>query len=73
MTDGIWRGESCPGCGGDLRLLGFFRCLREDDGKRVCRTPVRCVVCDRVWSRWADRDEPLTEDPIRPPRHERSN
>jgi hypothetical protein len=54
--------ERCPGCGGALRLVGFFLCQREDDQRRVCRTPLWCEACDRVWSRWADRDDPLEPD-----------
>jgi hypothetical protein len=60
--------ERCPGCGAALRLVGFFLCRRAEDDRRVCRTPLWCSGCDRVWSRWADRpdealeaDEPLPE------------
>ncbi|GLY07015.1 hypothetical protein Acsp01_73940 [Actinoplanes sp. NBRC 101535] len=56
--------ETCPVCEGNLRLLGFLLCLREDDQKRVCKTPLWCRACDRVWTRWADRPDPLVDDPM---------
>ena len=59
--------ENCPGCGGRLRLVGFFLSRRPDDRKRVCRTPLWCVDCDRVWIRWADRSGPLEPDEPLPP------
>ncbi|BCJ46961.1 hypothetical protein GCM10010168_35190 [Actinoplanes ianthinogenes] len=63
MTD-----ERCPGCDGELRMLGFLLCLRAEDQKRVCRTPAWCPRCDRAWFRWADRpDDALEEDTAVPP------
>jgi hypothetical protein len=51
----IWEDDKCPACGGDLRLTGFLLCLRAEDQRRACRTPLWCAGCDRVWTRWADR------------------
>jgi hypothetical protein len=58
----IWQGEACPACGGDLRMVGFFLSFREEDQKRVCRTPLWCATCDAVWGRWADREDPLERE-----------
>jgi hypothetical protein len=58
----IWKDESCPNCSGDLRLVGFFLAFRDEDQRRVCRTPLWCAACDAVWSRWADRHDELEPD-----------
>lgn len=58
----MWEGDRCPECDGALRLVGFLLCLRAEDQKRVCKTPLWCAACDRVWSRWADRHDPLAPD-----------
>jgi hypothetical protein len=35
---------------------GFVLVKREDDGRRTCRTLLRCTS-RHVWWRWADRPE----------------
>jgi hypothetical protein len=62
----VWQDEKCPHCGGELRLVGLLLCLRPDDQKLVCRTLLWCASCDRVWSRWADRHDPLEPDVTMP-------
>ncbi|MBB2940639.1 hypothetical protein FB565_000343 [Actinoplanes lutulentus] len=52
----VMPGITCPTCTGDLRLVGFFLSYRDEDQKRVCRTPLWCAACDQVWDKWADRD-----------------
>ncbi|MBB5478384.1 hypothetical protein [Micromonospora parathelypteridis] len=68
MVGSEWQGETCPGCGGELRLLGFALTRRDEDDRFVCKTPLFCRSCGKTWSRWADRPgQPLTEDPLLAP------
>jgi hypothetical protein len=64
--------DRCPDCAGELRPLGFLLCLRAEDQKRVCRAPMWCLTCDRVWTRWADRPGPLELDEWMPDSLKRS-
>ncbi|MEV6108457.1 dehydrogenase [Streptomyces sp. NPDC051940] len=63
MTDAA---PPCPSCGAALRVVGdFLLCVREDDGKRVCRTSLPCPSCGAVWTVWADRpDSPPEPHPF---------
>ncbi|MEU4215347.1 hypothetical protein [Actinoplanes sp. NPDC026623] len=66
MADSVWQDDRCPGCDGDLRSLGFLLCRRQEDQKRVCRMPFWCRTCETVWSRWADRADPLEREELFP-------
>jgi tRNA(Ile2) C34 agmatinyltransferase TiaS len=61
MTDDT---PACPECGRPMKPGGFVLARREDDGRRACRSLLKCV--DRhVWWSWADRpDEPLEIYPV---------
>lgn len=56
--------ERCPACDGELRLLGLFLSLRDEDQKRVCRAPMHCPACDEVWNSWSDRPGEFDPDPM---------
>ncbi|ARP74214.1 dehydrogenase [Streptomyces pluripotens] len=49
----------CPECDQPMKPGGLVLSRREDDGRRVCRSLLRCG-CGHAWWGWADRpDEPL--------------
>ncbi|MFD7713079.1 dehydrogenase [Streptomyces sp. NPDC059785] len=61
MTD---TGPACPECSQPMTSGGFVLAKREDDGRRICRTLLRCAG-RHVWWRWADRpEEPLEGCPV---------
>ncbi|MDP9613719.1 dehydrogenase [Streptomyces demainii] len=47
---------ACPECSQSMKSGGFVLVEREDDGRRICRTLLRCPG-QHVWWRWADRPE----------------
>lgn len=60
MTDGV---PACPECSQAMESGGFALATREDDGRRICRTLLRCTDRHVRW-RWADRpEEPLEACP----------
>ncbi|MCK8676849.1 dehydrogenase [Streptomyces lichenis] len=51
MSDDVM---ACPECAEPMRAGGFLLALREEDGRRACRTLWGCAR-RHVWWRWADR------------------
>ncbi|GAA4238477.1 dehydrogenase [Actinomadura meridiana] len=51
---------TCPTCNRVLEWGGFVLMLREDDGKRTCRSLWGCVDSHQWWM-WADRPESTLE------------
>lgn len=61
MADWLLR---CPECDRPMESKGYVLCLREEEGKRVCRSLWRCPE-RTLWWHWADRqDEQLERCPF---------